>query len=439
MKPIIGIMNKLDLAFSGVILIILLPALLVIFLFIKIFLKLSRKQSREQVLISITPGSYASAKEKGVEWMFYDKQENGYFAKVITLHCEVSEHKVIRLSESNIIYEIGHLRKRIFSRSVRLTPLCIRVLLVTFGSVFINIKEKTTLVRANDPYISGIVGYIISKICTIPFCVSIHAEYDLQYKSFGPEGVLRLFGSRKLAKRLEKFVLSHTKMVMPIRESLVNYAINHGAKPESIRVIPHGIEPAPFLQKPSPELKKELGIENRKVISFVGRLAKDNYVKDIVEIASQVCQRRKDAVFLMVGDGEERENLEQLSKDLGLNKNVRFLGYQPQDRVVRIRLVSDISLCLMAGFSLIEAAVAGTPVVAYDVDWHYELVKNNETGFLVPEGDIEGAANAILKLLDNPELAKKLGENARKLAVERHSLENTSKIKIKCYEELLSV
>lgn len=81
--------------------------------------------------------------------------------------------------------------------------------------------------------------------------------------------------------------------------------------------------------------------------------------------------------------------------------------------------------------------MSGKPIVAYDIEWHSELIKNNETGLLVAKGDIEGAANAILKILDNAELARKMGENARRLAIEKYSLENTSKIKIKCYEELL--
>lgn len=302
--------------------------------------------------------------------------------------------------------------------------------------MFIVKREQITLLRATSPYIVGLLGLILSRLTRVPFCVSIHADYDLGYQVAGTGPVL--FGSRKLAKRLERFVLSHAKMVMPISEHVAKYAISSGARPESIRIIPHGIEPTPFSQPPDLEIKRELEIEDKKVISFVGRLAPDNYVKDVVEIASEVCQSRKDALFLMVGDGRERENLEQLTQDLGLNKNIRFLGYQPQDRVAQIMLLSDVNLCPLSGFSLIEAAMSGKPIVAYDVEWHSELVKNNEAGFLVPEGDIKGAANAIVKLLDDPELSQRLGENAKKLAIERHSLENTSKIKVKCYEELLS-
>jgi len=396
----------------------------------------SKESKKRKILFFVAEASYKALKEKGVLPMISDREEGGYFDMVYSIHPFVSPTQTIRISDKNILIEYGTerydgLRKSGFKYTA--------LLLVSWGLLSFSTKlirkENISIVRSTAPHPAGLIGLICSKLTGVPFCVSIHADYDQRYKISAHAPVY--FGSRKLAKKLERFVLSHARMVMPIRESLAKYAINYGAKPEAIRVIPHGIDLAPFLKKPDMELKKELGIEGKKVISFVGRLAPDNYVKDVVEIASQVCQRQKDAVFLMVGDGGERENLEQLSDDLGLNRNVKFLGYQPWHRVAQIRLVSDVSLCLMAGFTLIEAAAAGTPMVAYDVEWHYELVRNNETGFLVPEGDIEGATNAIITLLDSPEFAQRLGENARKLAIERHSLENTSKIKVKWYEELL--
>jgi glycosyltransferase involved in cell wall biosynthesis len=298
-------------------------------------------------------------------------------------------------------------------------------------------KENISMIRAWDPFINGLFSIFLAKLTGVPFCVSIHADYDLQYQAIGQEGGRKYFGSRKIAQAMQRFVLSHSKMVMPISGYIAKYAIRHGAKPETLRVIPHGIDASLFLQPPDKELKKWLGIADEKVVSFVARLSKDKYANDVIEIASRVCQIQKDVVFLIVGDGKDRENLEKLSHDLGLDKNIKFLGYQPHNKVAQIMLLSDINLCLLSGFSLIEGAMSGKPIVAYDIEWHSELIKNNETGLLVAKGDIEGAANAILKILDNAELARKMGENARRLAIEKYSLENTSKIKIKCYEELL--
>ena len=88
---------------------------------------------------------------------------------------------------------------------------------------------------------------------------------------------------------------------------------------------------------------------------------------------------------------------------------------------------------------MIEACAAGSPVISYDVEWHYELVKSEETGFLIQEGNIDQAVAAINWLLDHESEAAKMGANARRLAFARHDKMNTSAIKVRCYEEVLAL
>jgi len=376
----------------------------------------------------------------------YDKYEDftkmeelnpdGFFDEFHLFTIYGGQGNELRLKNNVTIHEFNVTRYRHPFKLLAYTFQFVRVIIHL--CVFIR-KYKIDIIHSKEPLICGTVALILSKITRVPFCVSIHADYDQRYKISGSEDSVTLLGSRGLVRKIERMVLSRTDMVMPIRESLIGYATQRGAKLRNIRVIPHGIELSPFLQDPDPTLKRELGIDGRKVVSFVGRLTGDNYTDDVMRVAEKVTQARKDVVFLLVGDGGRRTYLERLSRDLGLTDNVRFLGFQPQERVVQIRLASDVSLCLMAGFSLIEAAAAGVPIVSYNVEWHYELVKNNETGFLVPENDTQGAADAILKLLSDTELSKRMGENARRLAVERHSKENTDKVKIQWYKELINL
>lgn len=408
-----------------------------IYLYSHLFRLAKANKSKKKILFFV-PTIYAELEKKGVLWMIEDREERGYFDFVYTIHPFVSPTRTILISDKNVIIEYGADRyDRLGSLGLKLTQYVLTLWSLISFSINLIRRENIAIVRSNGPYLTGLIGLACSKLTNIPFCISLHTDYDLMER-IGTELAPGFLGSRKLAKKLRRFVLSHTRMVMPIRDSLAHYAIKNGAKPESIRVIPHGIDPSPFLKSPDPKIRKGLGIEGKKVVSFVGRLSKGNYSADAVEIASEVCRQRQDVAFLMVGDGRERAYLEGLIQNYGLNNNIKFLGFQPRTRVAQIRLISDVSLCLMAGLSLIEAAAAGTPLVSYDVDWHYELVRDSETGFLLPEGDIQGAANAVIRLLDNSELSKRLGENARRLAMERHSLENTSKVKIKWYEELIS-
>jgi len=301
----------------------------------------------------------------------------------------------------------------------------------------LTIRKRVSILHARDPYLCGLVMWVASKVTCTPFCVSIHADYDLAYAISGKLESPVIWGSRAAAKRLERFILSHAPMVLPIRTSLAKYAIRNGARRQSIRIIPHGIDMTPYRLRNLTNYRKLLRFGRKRIICFVGRLSKYNYTDDVLEIAHRMTQRRDDVVFLLVGDGEEKLNMEARCRQLNLTDVVRFVGYMPRETIPDIRRMADVNLCLMAGFSLIEGCAAGRPVVSYDVDWHSELVRNGETGYLIPEHNVKAAVDAICRLLENPRRSRAMGENARRLAFEHHSMEKTDEIKVRAYKELL--
>lgn len=360
--------------------------------------------------------------------VYFQDNPNNYFEKCYRFLFCGNNNATYELKKGFVVKE----RKAPFRRPL----FCYLLLLIAEISLLVK-KEKIAILHARDPYLCGLVMLVVSKVTHIPFCVSLHADYDERFRIGGAENSFVLFRSRKLAKKLERFVLLRADRVLPIRESLAEYAIHSGATSEKIRVIPHGIDLSDFAKEPDSAFKEKIGFTGKRIVSFVGRFAKENYVYDLVEIAAKVRERRQDVVFLMIGDGPEREKLEHACRAMSLNGSVAFLGFQPRERIPDFRRISDVNLCLMAGFSLIEACAAGRPVISYAVEWHYELVRNGETGYLLQEHDTEGAAEAVLSLLKNPDEAERMGENARKLAFERHALEKTSEIKVHCYEELV--
>jgi glycosyltransferase involved in cell wall biosynthesis len=170
---------------------------------------------------------------------------------------------------------------------------------------------------------------------------------------------------------------------------------------------------------------------------MVGRLSRQKYVYDALEVARRLAQRRDDFVLIFVGDGEERKGLEALVEKEGLFPKVRMVGFQSNERVAAILHQSYLAFCLLAGFSLIEACASGIPVVCYDIEWHKELIKNRETGFIIKEGDFDALTETVAYLLDHHEEAKRMGSKARELVVARHGMSHTSEIKRTCYRELL--
>lgn len=392
-------------------------------------------------ILFLVPSDYDSLNQKGVAQMILERDENGFFERVVTVHPITQKSQRIHLNDVHVLYEIGldiipGSKKYRILQYLQIPFHFVRVIWKVISLVK---NEKISIIRATDAYYMGLFALIVSWLTKIPFCISIHADYDKRYQLNPKYSAPKILGSRKLAKCLERCVLSKAKMVMPIRQSLAQKAIINGARPETIRVIPHGIDMTPFKKPQKTDIYGYFDIgRNLKILSFVGRLSMDNYVDDILVLAKRLSHIRNDFVIVMAGGGNEEDRLKKtVTEDNDLSKVVRLVGFQSHEICLDLRRASEISLCLMAGFSLIEACAAGRPVVAYDVEWHSELVKDNETGFLIKEHDIESMVRAASFLLNNQEEAVRMGRNAQKLVFEEHDIKKTSEIKRRYYKELL--
>ena len=388
----------------------------------------------------LIPTDYDSLLQKGVAQVLNDRDENGFLERVITVHPFATQERVLDITPSHRLYEFKE----------RFLPFCSRFKLlraphhlahtvrVLRRMAEIIDDEHLNFIRAFDPVFTGLLAWLLTRLRRKPLCISIHADYDKRFELDAAEGGATVMGSRRLARFLEHFTLSRADLVMPIRETLAQKEIRNGISASKIRVIPHGIDLTPFRKVPSVNIRQLYGIAAQiRILSFAGRLSKENYIYDILELAVRLKKTRSDFAILMAGDGTERSAFESRVRDSGLQDTVKVLGSVSRETVYALRQSSDISLCLMGGYSLIEACAAGHPVVAYDVEWHSELVKTKITGWLVPEGDIAALTEAVSYLMEHPEESRRMGEAAKTLAFERHDIQKTNALKCSYYLELL--
>jgi len=159
------------------------------------------------------------------------------------------------------------------------------------------------------------------------------------------------------------------------------------------------------------------------VVGNVARLAEQKGQRDLIAAAPAVLERHPNARFVVAGGGELRAELEALARPLG--ERFTFLG--ERDDVPDLLASFDVfaypsrfeGLCL----AVIEAQAAGVPVVATPVGGIKETVVDGETGRLVPVGDVEALAMAIIAVLDDPDSARRMAETARARVLERFAVE----------------
>jgi glycosyltransferase involved in cell wall biosynthesis len=393
-------------------------------------------------ILFIVAASVDELMAKGVESMLHDREEGGYFERVVTVHPFANQDQVKDLNKIHQLHEFRETYPFLWNKikPLRFLNHFFYVIKLVFRMVALIKTHRLNLIRGTDSTTTGLLAWMVSRLTQTPFCVSIHADYEKRYALEKKGGGLSLLGSRRLAKAIEKFTLSRANLVLPIRSSLKDKLVSSGVPIEKIRLIPHGIDFASLDALPIIDIKQCCEIQNNlHILSFVGRLSKENYIYDLVRLGAELKKKRSDFLILLVGNGPEQTELQKEIKNKNLEKEIRLMGAVPRAMALSIRKSSTAALCLMGGYSLIEACWASCPVITYNVEWHSELIQNRQTGLFVPEHDIQKLVSGVEFLLDNPEEAKIMGETARRMASERHDTSVTSKIKCQVYDELLAI
>ena len=392
-------------------------------------------------LLIIAPNDYDALLKKGVIYQYENYRENNYFENVISLFPFNKKTITTEMDENKFFYQYGWMGKSEFLNKLKISKILgsfMILLKVFFIFPFIIKKYNIKVIRATDPYFMGLIGLFYSKLFRIPLLVSVHSDYELCGNAGGQ--TVRIFGSRKYAKILEKFVYKKSTEILPISNYLINQIrlVYPELEMNKFRKFPHGIEVRDFDLIDKIDIYKEFNIpKDKKLITYVARLSKEKNCLDIPLIASSLKKMMDDFVILIFGHGGEFEFLKNELTRLNLVENIRMVGFQSKEMVFNARKMADVNICLLDGYSLIEAGLSAKPVVAYDVEWHKELIVNEESGFLVELHDYNSFAEKIFELCFNKELSQKFGNNLRELTLKFHSLQNTQKIKQNIYQDVL--
>jgi len=176
------------------------------------------------------------------------------------------------------------------------------------------------------------------------------------------------------------------------------------------------------------------------VVGWVGRMTGIKDTGAVVDIVRAVRERGVNAVLCMVGDGPDREGLEQLAHKLGIARYCYFVGYQ-SDVAGYYRLFDAFLLPSVnegTPVSAIESLASGTPVVANRVGGVPDVVRDGVDGFLVEPGDVDAAAARLAELAADPALRSRLGESGRARVLERYSVERLVDDVDRLYRSLLA-
>lgn len=223
-------------------------------------------------------------------------------------------------------------------------------------------------------------------------------------------------------------------LVAPSRVTAGELAEDYGAR--GVRVIANGIR-CEDLEAAG----RSRGDDPRRppTVLYVGRLRTRKAVAVLLEAFLEVRRRMPEARLVVVGDGEQRPSLEERKRHLGFGEEVQFTGAVPREAIAGFYARADV-YCLPSlyeGFpvAILEAMAAALPVVATTVSGIPEAVLPERTGLLVEPEDVAGLAEALVRLLGDPALARAYGEAGRTFLAERFSIEAVTREYLELWQE----
>ncbi len=314
----------------------------------------------------------------------------------------------------------------------------------------LNNKIGFDVIHANLPLVPS---FAIPKNASKALVCAVHSTWKGEAIVTKRDNPKNLNPNEKSMLRFNYLLRSYEKKLMNRSDALIavsKYTVNeltelYGIDEKKIHVIYNGVDIQRFKPRPDrAELRREFGLEeDKKIVLFVGRLYHRKGLEILLRSIPPLLQEFSDVKFVISGTGfkEKEESLRNLAKELDIEDHVTFLGYVPDEKLPSLYSASDIfvlpAIYENFPFAILEAQATGLPVISTKVGGIPEFLVDNENGFVIDPRDSTQLTQRVLTLLQDPKLAKDMGNRGRKLIEEKFAWRLITSQVIDLYHKLL--
>lgn len=221
------------------------------------------------------------------------------------------------------------------------------------------------------------------------------------------------------------FIIKHADFLLPLGKFQAEYLIHYGAKTEDIYYLPNTSNVDFFTgksnkyRKKKNEIKKELGINSKYIVLYVGRLTEEKGLFTLLKGFKEIKSSYDNVTLLIIGEGKLRDDLENFTNKKGID-HVRFEGFVENKELPRYYAVSDIFVLPSRnetwGVVVTEAMACALPIILSDkVGSRGDLLREGKNGFSFKNNNFRQLSSYIERFLENPVNIKKMGDNSREL------------------------
>ena len=307
----------------------------------------------------------------------------------------------------------------------------------SFSLLFDSIKHKLDVVHIhNDSPMAMLAGLRYAKKRKKPLVVTWHGDWLGATK-------IRKLSAFILNKTLVKSCLSQADAIIVPSIGYVDESNVLGKYEDKIVEIPHGVDLDELrVTYPKEESRKILKLDNKLVVLYVSSVSEGKGAGLLLKAASKILTHNRDVQFVFVGGGGVNE-FKELAKKLGIDKHVRFTGYVDEKEKLLYYNSADIfvfpSMSKHEVFPVvtIESAAFGLPIIVSDLRIFKNRIRDGYNGVYFKTGDENDLARKITYLLENEELRRRIGKNARKEVEKYYNSRRMAELTSKVYQSLV--
>ena len=295
-------------------------------------------------------------------------------------------------------------------------------------SEFIKIESPDVIHAHSHLFLTTFSSIRIARKLGIPSIVSVHgliADRDLLTNSL----------QNAYLHSIASWIFRNSTITICLTKSDANQVLQIGCPPEKIRIVPNAVDTELF--KPYPNMERE------DLVVWTGRFVPEKGLTYLIKAAKIVIDENSKVKFLLIGGGPLKSRLSGLIRSFHLEKNVFLIGPVKREEIAKYLAKACIFLfpSIREGIpkSVLEAMSAGKPVIASDIPGIKEVIKEGDNGILVPPKNPRMLAKAILTLLEDRSLRKKLGWNARKTVLDKFAWNKILNMLKSVYEEAIKI
>lgn len=297
------------------------------------------------------------------------------------------------------------------------------MVMAIFAGLF---RKRPDVVIATSPqFFCGWAGVIVSKLRRLPFILEI--------RDLWPESIIAVganLGKRtiRILEKLEDWMYRSADQIVTVGEGYKQRLLEKRVPDSKIRIIMNGLNTELFVPTvPDQTLIEEWGLTGKFICSYSGTIGMACGLEVVIDAAEQLKKAGdNEVIFLLVGDGAHRADLEAQAKTKKLD-NVIFTGRQPKSLMPAFLSVSDVSLVHLKKSDLFttvipskifESAGMSCPILCGVPGFASKLVKDANAGLIFESEDAEGLLDGLIQLKTNNDLAKNLGKSGREFMLQ---------------------